>query len=165
MERIGPFCCFATGLGLVAYDEGAFAEFTDGPGFEHALGRNRAGVEAALGAGLCVLLTTGTAQRDYLVQLLFEPPPDTPPEGFVIAVGFGLDVPSGALCLRDAYELMDWTSHGLHVIRALIPPGRYQVVALRMDDPNGLCTLHLHLGQLEPDDTAETPAGGWVDLF
>lgn len=159
--RIGPFCCFATGLGLVAYDAGLADELEDGPGFGHALGRHPERVEAALAQGRAVMLTVGDPQRDYLVQVFDTPAPPEAPETLAAAAAFPLRVPSGALCLRDAYDLMDWEGGALHVIRVPVPPGGYVVEVLRLEEANGLCVLHLHL---TPAD--ELPEGaGWVDLF
>jgi hypothetical protein len=162
--RIGPFCCFATGLGLVAYDAEVVRDFVEGPGFGHPQGQNHAALEAAMSAARAVLLTTGEPQRDYLVQVFLEPAPGEAPEGLHIAVGFPLVVESGTLCLRDAYELMDWETDAVHVVQVPVPAGRYFVELLRIDDPNGLFVLHLHLTAVGPEDELP-PSDGWVDLF
>lgn len=162
--RIGPFCCFATGLGLVAYDADVVRPFIEGPGFGHPQGRNHEALEAAMAQARAVLLTTGEPQRDYLVQVFLSPAPSEAPEGLLIAVGFPLDVPSGTLCVRDAYELMDWETDAVHVVQAPVPAGRYFVELLRIEGPNGLVVLHLHLTAVGPDDELPPP-DGWVDLF
>lgn len=162
--RIGPFCCFAAGLGLVAYDAAVAADFVEGPGFDHPQGKNHLALEAALSANRAVLLTTGRPQTDHLIQVFLGPAPAEAPEGFVLAAGFPLELLSGTLCLRDAYELMDWETDALHAVRVPLGPGRFFVELLRIDGPNDLCVLHLHVQRVGPDDTLPAPVG-WVDLF
>ena len=162
--RIGPFCCFATGLGLVAYDADVATDFIEGPGFEHPQGNNHVALEAAFAEARAVMLTTGQPQADYLIQVFLEPAPGEAPDGLVLAAGFPLTITSGTLCLRDAYELMDWETHAIQVVQVPLAPGRYYVELLRIDGPNGLCVLHLHLQLAGPDDELPPPAG-WVDLF
>jgi len=163
-RRIGPFCCFATGLGLLVYDADVACAFVEGPGFGHPLGLNREALETAMAQARAMLLTTGEPQCDYLVQLFLSPAPSEAPEGLLIAVGFPLDVPSGALCLRDAYELMDWETDAVHVVQAPLPAGRYFVELLRIEGPDELVVLHLHLTAVGPDDELPPPSG-WIDLF
>ena len=165
-HRIGPFCCFATGLGLVAYDADVAADFVEGPGFGHPQGNNHAALDAALAAGRAVMLTIGSPQTDYLIQLFEGPAPSEPPDGFVIAAGFPLVLESGVLCLRDAYELMDWETDAVQVVRIPLAPGIYYVELVRIDGPNGLCVFHLHV-QSAPGADADglPPPAGWVDLF
>lgn len=162
MSRTGPFCCFAQGLGLVALDGAVADAFEDGPGWEHPQGRNHAALEAAMATGRAVMLTTGETGIDYLVQIFEEPAPGEAPEHFVVAVGFQMVVDSGVLVLRDTFNLMDWDGAAVEAIRAQIEPGSYFIELLRLDDPNGLCILHLHLTPCPPP---EEPLSGWVDVF
>ncbi len=166
MTRTGPFCCFAQGLGLVAIDSAVEATFEDGPGFEHPLGRNHVALEAAMARGQAVMLSFGQGQVDYLVQVFLEPAPDTPPENFAVAVGYTLVVDSGEIVIRDTFNLLSWDGQAAEAIRAVVPPGCYFVEMLRIDDPNGLCILHLHLNPSQPpSDAPEDALSGWVDVF
>ena len=114
----------------------------------------RDALEAALAAGKAVMLTLGEGGIDYLVQIFEQPAPDVAPENFVVAVGFPLVLETGVLCIRDTFNLLQWEGDAVEAIRARVEPGCYFVELLRMDDPNGLCILHLHLTPCPPPEEA-----------
>jgi hypothetical protein len=138
VQVIGPDI-MAAGLGLVVYSADALAHLEDGLDYSaefepggtlHHLVRNQ---EVAF-------LGTGSPQLTYRLGVSCRGEPASVRAQIVFGMRVG---PSGSVCARDGYDVMEWEA-GASVVRLQVEPGYYALTAswIASDDPDvDMCIL------------------------
>ena len=125
------------GLGFILYSPTAVAHIEEGTDYlQHHFSD---GADVARHVMECQLTAFGTGSPGTFVLRFIEgSPPEQVVEASTYKLRLGLEVHTGSICVRDLYDLIDWSSKCPPTQRLSLPDGWYRLTVVSSRPPSGI---------------------------
>ena len=140
-NALPPITIDVAGLGLIFYSPFAAVEIREGENYFQRCFSDPAFVERQAVAGRMVGVATGTPGRFHLRPLPGYPTQDQI-DSYPYRLRLAVEVRAGGLCVRDLYDLMDWTAACPAAQVIDLASGFYHITLLSRDPPSGVLGDH-----------------------
>lgn len=137
MKKLKTVDLDIAGLGFILYSPFSVADISEGDDYFEAQFSEPERVEHQAIEGRIVGVSTGTGGR-FLVQFYEGAPEDSELARHTYKLRLGVEVRDELLCVRDLYDLLNWTANCPPEQKLSLENGFYRLTLLSNDPPSGI---------------------------